>query len=46
MPCDDVLNAQEIQYLDALQAATGYTIQGTGLTVSYDGGTLNFAPES
>jgi heat shock protein HslJ len=35
--------ALEARYLEALQSATNYAIQGNTLTISYLGGVLSFA---
>jgi PKD repeat protein len=41
--CAEDVMALEARYLEALQAATNYAIQGNTLTISYLGGTLSFS---
>ena len=40
MMCDEMLMDQEGLYLAALESATGYTIEGFALTITYPGGEL------
>jgi heat shock protein HslJ len=40
MMCDEALMDQESLYLAALEAATGYRIEGFTLTIVYPGGEL------
>jgi hypothetical protein len=42
MMCDEPLMDQESLYLAALESATGYTLEGFALTISYPGGSLIF----
>jgi heat shock protein HslJ len=42
MMCDEPLMEQESLYLAALESATGYTLEGFALTITYPGGSLIF----
>ena len=46
MMCDEPLMEQEGLYLAALEAATGYTIEGFALSIEFPGGALLFYDEN
>jgi hypothetical protein len=46
MMCDEPLMEQEGLYLTALEAATGYTIEGFALSIEFPGGALLFYDEN
>ncbi len=48
MACEEGIMDQEAQYLSALEAANSYSIEGSLLEISYDGGAevLSFAAKS
>ena len=48
MACEEGIMDQEAQYLSALAAANSYSIEGSQLEISYDGGAevLNFVAKS